>query len=254
MRFGRAAVLMADLYMRTVVRRRGSWIVGLLALAVVALFGWAALQASDDAARLEVYRGFLFIGPLGFLVQFCGLLYGVAAASEDRDGGTAAYIFSRPLPRSAIFLGRFAAAAFSVAFVTSLLHLAVALLARFPGGFAVFLQVEIPILAGALCYTALFMSLATVVRKPVIIGMLWLVVWELFVAQVPWRVKLLTVKYHLLSLANGLVPGGADAGRSGPAALFKVLDESPTDAGIVVSVLTVLAVTLAWARYRRLEP
>ncbi|MFH1532932.1 MAG: ABC transporter permease subunit [Pseudomonadota bacterium] len=254
MSFARAAALMAALYMRTVVRRKGSWVAGLLALAVVAVFGWAAVRADGAAEELEVYRTFLVIGPLGFLVQFSALLYGLAAVSEDREGGTAAYIFVRPLPRSAIFTGRLVAAALTTVALVTLVHLVVAALARFPGGVTVFLLAEIPILAGAFCYTALFMLLATMVKNSVVVGTLWLVLWELVAAQFPWRIKVLTVKYHLLCLAHGLVPGGADVGSSGPAALFKVFEESPFDAAAVAAALTVGALAIAWMRYRTLEP
>jgi len=57
--------------------------------------------------------------------------------------------------------------------------------------------------------------------------MLWLLIWELVLAQVPWRIKLLTVKYHLLSLAHGLIPGGAEINRNVPASFLKVLEEPP---------------------------
>ncbi len=252
--FGRAAVLMAGLYVRTVVRRKGSWVAGLLALAVMVVFGWAALRANDPEKQLEVYRTFLVIGPLGFLVQFGALLYGLAAVTEDREGGTAAYVFVRPLPRGAIFTGRLVAAALTTAALVTLVHLVVAVLAQFPGGVKTFLLAEIPILAGAFCYTALFILLATMVRNSMVVGTLWLVIWELVAAQFPWRVKLLTVKYHLLCFTHGVVPGGADVGRSGPAALFKVFEETPADAAIVVALLTLGSLAVAWMRYRTLEP
>jgi ABC-2 type transport system permease protein len=252
--FGRAAVLIAGLYVRTVVRRKGSWVAGLLALAVLAVFGWAMIKAGDTAARLQVYRTFLVIGPLGFLVQFSALLYGLAAVSEDRDGGTAPYVFVRPLPRGAVFTGRLVAASLTTAVLVTGLHLVVAAVGRFPGGPSAFLMAELPLLAGAVCYTAIFMLLATVLRNAVVIGTLWLVLWELVAAQFPWRIKVLTVKYHLLCIIHGGVPGGADVGRSGPAALFKVFEETPGDAALVVAVLTVGALGMAWARYRTLEP
>jgi ABC-type transport system involved in multi-copper enzyme maturation permease subunit len=253
MSFGRSASLMAGLFFRTVVRRKGSWIAGLLALAVVLVFGWAALGAEDSSERLEAYRLFLVIGPLGFLVQFGALLYGLAAVTDDRDGGTAAYIFVRPISRAAVFTGRLFAAALTTAVLVTLIHLVVAALARFPGGVETFLLTQIPILAGALCYTALFMLMAATVRNSMVIGTIWLVIWELVAAQFPWRAKLLTVKYHLLSFVNGVVPGGADVGRSGPAALFEVFEESPGDASIVIGTLTITALTIAWLRYRNLE-
>lgn len=252
--FGRAASLMAGLYVRTVVRRKGSWIAALLALAVIAVFGWAALRADDAAERLEVYRAFLVIGPLGFLVQFGALLYGLAAISEDREGGTAAYVFVRPLPRAAIFTGRLVAAALTTAALVTVVHLAVAVLAQMPGGVQAFLSVQLPILAGALCYTALFMLLATLVRNAAVVGVLWLVLWELTAAQFPWRIKLFTVKYHLLCLVHNLVPGGADVGRSGPAAMFEVFEETLGEAAVVVAVLTMASLVFAWLRYRNLEP
>lgn len=252
--FGRAAALIAGLYVRTVVRRKGSWVAGLLALAVLVVFGWAALRADDAAARLEVYRTFLVVGPLGFLVQFSALLYGLAAVSEDRDGGTAPYVFVRPLPRGAIFTGRLVAASLTTAILVTLVHLIVAALARFPGGASTFLLAELPLVAGAFCYTALFMLLATTLRNAVVVGTLWLVLWELVAAQFPWRIKLMTVKYHLLCLTHGLIPGGADVGRSGPAALFKVFEEPPGQAALVVAVLTIASLTVAWIRYRTLEP
>ncbi len=254
MTFGRATALMAGLYVRTVVRRKGSWVAGLLALAVAVVFGWAAIRAGDDASRLEVYRTFLVVGPLGFLVQFSALLYGLAAVSEDRDGGTAPYVFVRPLPRSAIFGGRLVAASLTTATLVMVVHLIVAGLGHFPGGVTTFLLASLPIVAGAFCYTALFMLLATTLKNAMVVGTLWLVLWELVAAQFPWRIKAMTVKYHLLCLTHGLVPGGADVGRSGPAAMFEVFEEGPGEAAVVVAVLTAASLAVAWLRYRTLEP
>src|SRR5574342_1104231 len=134
-------------------------------------------------------RGSGVKGALGFVELLSGLYYsrvnlfvalyiGCAALGEEIEARTMPYLLLRPVPRSALLLGRWLAgacnagvllsAAFAVAYVATVAQV---------GGKA--LRVDLPVLGHALAalwlsvaaYTAFFVLLSIVVRWPLLIGL-----------------------------------------------------------------------------------
>jgi len=245
---GLALIMMARFYLATVVRTRRSLLAVGLSLAVLCVL------ASLRVARLPVENGlfetFMFAGPLGFLVQFAALFYGLAVVTEETEGGTEAYLLVRPIPRISLLSGRYLAAVGAVWLLASATCFAGWLLS--PGATAVQLAWSVVImLLGAACYVAIFVLAALLVRNALVVGVLYLLVVEFVVSAMPFNGHVLAVKYHLLSLFKALAaPQPLQGHLEG---LLRVYAASPAQAVIVVSLVTAIALTVAAVRFLRTD-
>lgn len=253
MSFMATAAAMGRLYMRTVVFSKRSIIAGILFAATLVFYFVALINVeSTPEARLELYLGFLFIGPLGFLVQFGGLFYGLAVVSEELENGTIAYLFVRPLSRSAILLGRFAAAVAIVVGMLTLMNFLVAVIAMPPNWFSLFLRAEIPMLLGTAAYIAVFSLMASVFRNPIAPGLIFVVGWEMIVSALNFSMRSTTIKYHLLVMLNDLVPAEMHE-RGDLANLFDNYQQELGQSIVITIVVAVAAMAVSMVMFRMLQ-
>ena len=203
----RAAVLMARHYAATVVRGKANLLLMLLDVGVVAVFavGFFVLHGGRGHTPEDLYLGFMTMAPLGFLVQFGALVHGIAVISEEEDLGTAPYMLVRPLPRWAVFTGRFVTGLLAVFLPMALLTLAGVLAAAPAEPSRCLLAGLLTTLLATTGYMLFFSWLATRLRHPVMVGMFVLVAWELWVSVLPFTIHNLTFKYHLIELLKSLI-------------------------------------------------
>jgi ABC-2 type transport system permease protein len=85
---------------------------GLIFALVLALPPIISLKASAPDARHveEIFPLIVLMLYLGFLAPMTGLLFGSGILRSETSGGTVPYLFTRPVPRSSIVLGKMAAA------------------------------------------------------------------------------------------------------------------------------------------------
>lgn len=243
---------MAGLYFRTVVKSKRSIIAGALGLVILAFFAYAALTIEGGPQeRLDLFRTFVFIGPLGFLVQFGGLFFGLAVVSEEVENGTAIYLLVRPLSRAAVLFGRALAAFVTVAGGLIAMTLLVFALTRPAGAVAALGGALAAIVLGTLAYVAIFSLFAAVFKNAVAPSLLFVLLWEMGVSLIPFPVRNFTVKYHLLCIFNDIAPGSA--GRGTMDELLVRYDMSASAAGTAVLACAVGAAILAYRRFRHLQ-
>jgi len=238
---------MAGLYFNTVVKSRRSIIAAVLALLILAFFGYAALTIEGGPQeRLDLFRTFIFIGPLGFLVQFGGLFYGLAVVSEEVENGTAIYLLVRPLSRAAVLLGRGFAAFASIAGGLVAMTLLVLAMTRPEGAGAALGAALVAIVAGSLAYAAIFSYFGALFKNAVAPSLLYVLLWEMGVSLIPFPVRNFTVKYHLLCIFNGISPGSGGGG-----AMDELLVRYDVSAGAALAAVLACAVGTALLAHRR---
>ncbi len=194
-----------------------------------------------------------------FLVALVALAVGLSAISEQVDEGTIIYYWTRPLERSAIYLGRLLAAQ-TVATVLLVGSLVLCFLVIVAGnGSAVtwnFLKLYfgncVVVAVGALVYTAIFACAGTWLKRPMLPAVLWAFGWEsVGTSPAPQRIKELTIVFHLRNLIRNTEEGS----RSFPNLLEELkqalLHEEPVPEWrsalvllIVLAVATVLGILL----------
>jgi len=150
------------------------------------------------------------------------LMFGSAVISEEVSDRTITFLFTRPIPRSAVFFGRWLA---NFAVVSALLVFCtfsvVFVLRDFLEG-APMLEtawaMAQTVVLGAATYSALFAGLGALIKHPIIVGLFYVFCFEFLLvnAPIPGTTQHLSLQFHLRSF---IVNSGAEAWQS--VAVFK---------------------------------
>jgi len=147
----------------------------------------------------------------GFFIRFSvpvlGVFYGTSLIADEVEDKTITYLFTRPIPRGAVVVGKYLAYLACTIFVVLPSVVVVWLLVVPMGGSlgasVVDLAKDLAILAiGLAVYGALFAMIGAVVKRPLLIGLLFVFGWETVVMTIPGYLKRFSVAYYL----QGLVP------------------------------------------------
>lgn len=150
-----------------------------------------------------------------YYVMLLALFYGTAVVAEEIDGKTLTYLLVRPVPRSAILLGKGIAAWLIGALILApLLTITFVLFTLGDGllyeGNASSFMVNFPTLLSDLVltmgtlavYTALFLFIGAYFKRPVLWAIAIAFGWESWVAFVPGLTRKLTVMHYVQSLSS----------------------------------------------------
>lgn len=192
-------------------RTWGLLLFGCLPAVLVGLRGVLFEIPVRDFEAGALFFHFIFItATVQFYLLFCSVLLGAGAFSEEVEDQTLVYLFSRPIPRGAVFLGKLASAVVVATAILSATALAAWAMrgGRFGSGAAEnvpasFLQAILccGILAlGAAAYSSAFAAIGTIIKKPLLVGILIAFGWEVVVSNIPGVIPSVTVMYYLRSL------------------------------------------------------
>ncbi len=114
---------------------------------------------------------------IGFavIVPVVSLIIGSSVLGSEIDDGTIVHILTKPIPRSEIVLSKLAVAA-AVAGIVNAVMLFVCGVLMIDAQFGLALAVGGAI--ASICYCALFVALSLVSRRPVLIGLVYILLWE----------------------------------------------------------------------------
>jgi ABC-type transport system involved in multi-copper enzyme maturation permease subunit len=178
---------------------------------------------------------------LRFTVPVLGVFYGTALIADEVDDKTVTYLFTRPIPRGAVLVGKYLAYLVATGFVVlpsvSLVYLLIVPVAGSLGGsFFDFVKDLVLLAAGLAVYGALFAFVGAWFRRPLLVGLVFVFGWEPAVLAFPGYLKRFTVAYYV----QGLVPHAMP--QDGLLSLVQaVVGESPA------LVSSVLWLTVIWA-------
>lgn len=230
------------LSLRSVVR--GWRIVG--AVALPTLVGVAAVLVRALSGGDDRTRGFgVFVGELllPLVIGLVALVLGVNAFGDERDEQTLGLLLATALPRWQIVLAKYVTCAAAVWVLCLPATLGIVVLSSattLPAGTVVWSLLLSTVLASA-AYTALFVLLSLVVRRAVLLGLGYLLLWERLLADNTTAFRNLSIGRHA-----GTVGG---APWSDPP--FSTSDASVLGAALVLVVVAVVAVAGASARLPR---
>ena len=142
---------------------------------------------------------------VGALLPFVALIFGTAALGTEFEDGTAVYLLAKPIPRWEIIASKL-----FIAWVATSLFVIVASLASAPialagsgGGGMVTAFVVASVLA-AFAYCALFIAMSVVTSHALIVGLLYVFIWEGVLTNLFGGLRLLSVREYTESVAHGL--------------------------------------------------
>lgn len=208
-----------------------------LVVAGLAVIGIGAL-AGIDAGSARAAREVTDVAGLALLVPAVALVIASATLGDPAEDGSLAHLWLTPILRWRLALAAILAAA-TVTIPAAVLPVAVAAaLAGGPG--MTVLATAVMATVAALTYTTLFVGFGLRVRRALLWGLLYVVIWEGVVASVGRSLARLSVRLHVGSL------GPAVDGRPPPR--FGV---EPTTAGVVLlGVVIVGGALTAWLLHR----
>jgi hypothetical protein len=210
------------------------------------------IPEGPPAVEILVYPGWFLV--LQLLVPALALILGSAVFAEELEDRTLTYLFTRPVPRAAVLLGRWLAAALVLTLLLAA-SLGLFVLAATRGGGpaepvgpGVAGPLAAMAVAGGLVYLAIFAVLGTFMKRPMIAGLAYVFAVEGFLGNLPGRTQSLTVQYYLRSY---IADRGAEAWRKiDPIDAFTSL-EGPEAVRTLVLVLLVALALGSWIVSRR---
>jgi ABC-2 type transport system permease protein len=257
--FGSSVLRIFDLSLGQMLWSRRSVFLAILVLGPVALAAAIRLaQMVSSEARLSIngaqvggaslFGMIIWLMYVRFVVPVLGVFYGTSLIADEVDDKTITYLFTRPIRRAAVLLGKYLA----YLACTTLLVLPSVIIVYFIivpiGGGSIgasfpYLLADLGILAlGLTAYGALFALVGARTRRPLVIGLVFVFGWEPGVMLFPGYLKRATVAFYL----QGLVPHSMPAD-STLTALLQVFQEVPTLPSALAALAGMVALALWWA-------
>ena len=166
-----------------------------------------AARIPPQVTPTELYGAIVVFYYIGAVLPLVALFYATALIADEVEGRTITYLFTRPIPRPAILVGKFAAyvvAALSLTLPSLVLTFFLLLTTR-RGDLAagtpdLFRDMGVLALT-LLSYGALFTLLGVLLKRPMIPGLLFVFIWE-WVSKLPGYMPRLTLTAYLKSLVT----------------------------------------------------
>lgn len=186
--------------------------VGIAALVrAVESSGTAVLRVNGEAAGGTVVFGLLVWGLfVRVMVPLLGVFHGTALIADEVEDRTLTYLFTRPMARSAVLAGKFAAYLVCTALLL-LPSLMVSFFLLVPADavgalFGVLIRDLGLVLLGLAAYGAVFALVGAWLRRPLISGLSFAFGWEPVVMALPGTFRQWSVAYYLQALVPHAAP------------------------------------------------
>jgi len=206
-----------------------------------------------EPAGASVFGFMIWLLYIRIIIPLLGVFYGTALIADEVDDKTITYLFTRPIPRRAVLLGKY----FAYLVCTVLLVLPSVMLVFFlvvPTGGTTIAQVFPSLvsdfgmlIAGLSAYGALFAFVGTRIKRPLIVGLVFAFGWEPAVVLSPGYLKRLTVAYYLQALVRHEQPSDSPVSM-----LLQVFREVPSVATSLVALAVIVLLAL-WAAGHAVE-
>ena len=186
----------ARITLRALIGRRRFLLLLPLPLLVVGL----AVLADSLGARPDDWGHPVIIGlGIGVVLPVMALVIGAGVLGSEIDDGTVAHILAKPLPRSEIVFTKLA-----VAFVVTSVTVGVPLyvVGLIAGSSKLATGLVIGTLLGSAAYNALFLALSLVTRRPVLLGLLYVLIWEFTLTNVLPGTDVLSINQYVVTVAD----------------------------------------------------
>jgi len=235
--------VIAMITLRQLLSRRRTLLLVLLGgvMVLVALglrLGGDERNALNATARLLENLGVRTLMPL------VALIFGTGALGSELDDGTAVYLLAKPVRRSTTLLTKLVTAIGCSVLLTSIPFLLAGLLAAGGLGDGLVVGFTVAAVAGTVLYCAVFVALSLFTRRALIIGLVYVLVWEGLLAGLFPGTQTFSVRQQTLAFADAI---------SGvPETVFHA-DLGLTTAVVVAVILAVGATLLAIRRLARIQ-
>lgn len=234
-------------FLKKLLLSRKAVITILVAAFVAAVMGYAGAQngvgTSDGADLLDVLILFFFMPVLA-------MIYGTSLIRDEIDDKSITHVATAPLDRAVSYVGYYIPLALTVS-ISMVVVNAAGFLAFFAqvdlGGEALELWGEFTalVVVGSFVYSALFLAVSVLLKKPVFFGLFYAFIWEGFIGSLPGAIQKVSVKHYLRSVGSDWVDFGSIASFADATA--------PWASGAVLAALAVSLIALGALLFRETE-
>jgi ABC-2 type transport system permease protein len=148
---------------------------------------------------------------LRFTVPVLGVFYGTSLMADEVEDKTITYLFTRPIRRGAVLVGKYLAYLACTIFVVLpsvvIVYLLIVPMRGSLGGSFIDLLKDLSLLAlGLAVYGAVFAFIGSVFKRPLLVGLIFIFGWEQAALAFPGYLKKFTVAYYLQALVPHAMP------------------------------------------------
>lgn len=201
-------------------------------------------SGQDRFEGIYIFTNIIMVFYLQFLILILALFFGTSVVSEELEGKTLTYLTTRPLPKSALILGKYAAYTLLAVLMTagSVVIAFLVLNVKDLLDFSLYklLFKDLAVLAlGVMCYTAFFTFIGTFMKRSIMFGLIFSFGWESVIQYFPGSTQRFAIAHYLKSLLPTSTPGRFSF------LLFRLEPTSPAMAVFMLLLLTAFFLALA---------
>lgn len=140
---------------------------------------------------------------LAVVLPVIALVVGTGVLGSEVDDGTIVHILTKPLPRRAIILAKLAVAV-GVTAVTAAVPLFIA--GVLADSVRLGLALAVGAVVGALAYSALFLLLSLLSKRPVLVGLAYILVWEGLLGNYLTGTRTFSIEQYVITIVDRIAP------------------------------------------------
>lgn len=222
---------------------------------IVQAMGVAPLRVNGvRVSGAGIFGMMIWVLFIRFTIPVLGVFYGTSLIADEVDDKTVTYLFTRPVQRGAVLIGKYLAYLVCTILVVlpsiMIVYFLVVPLSEVAASFSLLLT-DLGIMAlGLAAYGALFALVGTVLKRPLVVGLVFAFGWEQLALLMPGYLRRFTLAYYL----QGLVPHAMP--QEGVASLIQaVFTENPAPVTCLfwLSAATVVSLVLGRKAIERRE-
>jgi len=176
-------------------RRRSLWLLP----APLLLIGLAVLSQSLGADPKDWVPAVVVNLGLNVVLPVVALIVGTGVLGSEIDDGTLAHILAKPLPRSQIVLSKLLVAVVVTAVTVCVPLFVVGVVGHSPSlGWGLVVGGVI----GSAAYCSLFVALSLLTRRPVLVGLAYVLLWENLLSNFLSGTRVLSIQQYVLEVAD----------------------------------------------------
>lgn len=170
----------------------------LIPLPLVLLFLTAVARTSGVAPKDWADAVLVVLG-VGVVMPLTALIIGTSVFGSEIDDGTIVHVLTKPLPRREVVLTKYLVATGVSALVSAVSLLAAGIIT---GSLRLGIGLAVGGVVGTVVYTALFVMASLLIRRSVLIGLAYILLWENLLGSLLSGTRVLSVQQYALTIAD----------------------------------------------------
>lgn len=201
--------MIAAVTLRSLLARRRALLMLLLA-AVPVVVGLLLAAGDRRGDAVEEVAGILDGAIVATVLPLIALVFGTAAIGAELEDGSAIHLLTKPVARWRIALAKASAAVLPTACLAGGATILTGLLVGGARGAASLTMVyTLAVVIGAVLYVMVFLALSIVTSRALIVGLVYVVVWEGMLGGLFEGTRVLSVRQYLVGIVAAIDPAGA---------------------------------------------